>query len=114
MAILVIDDSFDFRASLSILLERSGFQSLEADDGEGGIQLAQEHVIEAILCDMTMPDMTGTEVYDILQQSEKTAHIPFIFLTGMMRTDVPEGATYLQKPLKLDVLLQTLDKVMRH
>jgi hypothetical protein len=32
----------------------------------------------------------------------------------MMRTDVPEGANYLQKPLKLDVLLQTLDKVIRH
>ena len=113
MAILLIDDSFDFRASLSILLERAGFQSLEADDGEVGIQLAQDNVIEAILCDMTMPDMTGNEVYRALQQSEKTAHIPFIFLTGMMRTDVPEGAIYLQKPLKLDMLLQTLDKVIQ-
>jgi two-component system sensor histidine kinase/response regulator len=113
MAILVIDDSFDFRASLSILLERSGFQSLEADDGEVGIQLAQQNIIEAILCDMTMPDMSGMDVYHALQQSEKTAHIPFIFLTGMMRTDVPEGATYLQKPLKLDVLLQTLERVIR-
>ena len=113
MAILVIDDSFDFRASLSILLERSGFQSLEADDGQVGIELAREHVIEAILCDMTMPDMTGVEVYRILQESEDTANIPFIFLTGMMRSEVPEGATYLQKPLKLDALLQTLDRVMQ-
>ena len=114
MAILVIDDSIDFRASISILLERSGFQSLQADDGEIAIQIAQDHVIEAILCDMTMPDMSGAEVYHVLQQSEKTANIPFIFLTGLTQSDVPAGATYLQKPLKLDVLLQMLDKVIRH
>lgn len=80
--VLVIDDDEMFRLTLSDWLGIEGFDSIAAQDGLEGIQLAQEHQPDLIFCDINMPQKNGFEVLEQLQKNLHTAHIPFFFLTS--------------------------------
>jgi CheY-like chemotaxis protein len=108
--ILLIEDSEAFRTNAVALLNFAGYQVIAASDGETGVQLAQEHQPDVILCDMSMPGMRGDVVYETLQTSELTAQIPFIFLTGLTEA-IPKGMRHLSKPLKLETLLAALQEL---
>ncbi|MEO8613252.1 MAG: response regulator [Chloroflexota bacterium] len=109
MKILMIDDSAAFRTAASMLLQFGGYDILQAGDGQSGIKLAQEQHPDLILCDMHMPGMNGDVVLEVLQASESTSSIRFVFLTGLGDTHVPEGFPFLSKPLKLESLQKLLD-----
>lgn len=60
--VLLIDDDRSFRDSLSHLLIDHGWNVLQAEDGEAGIQLALEHRPDIVLCDLLMPRCNGFQV----------------------------------------------------
>jgi CheY-like chemotaxis protein len=109
---LLIEDNAAFRKNAAALLEYAGYHVIEAENGQIGIQYAQEHQPDVILCDMSMPGMTGDEVHRALQASEQTMHLPFVFLTGLSDTQVPTGVRRLPKPLKLDALLAAINELV--
>ncbi|MBD1873073.1 response regulator [Nodosilinea sp. FACHB-131] len=81
--VLLIDDEDDIRAIVQAALEElAGWQILEATSGTEGLQLAQGSAIDAILLDISMPDMDGFEIYDRLRRHPATAAIPVIVLTS--------------------------------
>lgn len=81
--VLLIDDEDDIRAIVQAALEElAGWQTLGATSGSEGLQLAQGKAIDAILLDISMPDMDGFEIYDKLQSHPATAGIPVIVLTS--------------------------------
>lgn len=81
--VLLIDDEDDIRAIVQAALEElAGWQILGATSGGEGLQLAQGTAIDAILLDISMPDMDGFEIYDKLQSHPATAGIPVIVLTS--------------------------------
>lgn len=102
--ILVIEDEAWIRESAIELLEAEGFEAIEATNGLEGLQKAQEEVPDLIVCDVMMPKMDGYALLEKLQESEKLANIPFIFLTAKvdkkdMRQGMDLGADdYLTKP----------------
>ena len=77
--ILVIDDEQPFREAVLELLEVEGFQAIGAENGQMGVQLAQEHLPDLVLCDIQMPDLDGYNVLRSLRQDSHTATTPFIF-----------------------------------
>ncbi|NES97097.1 MAG: response regulator, partial [Desertifilum sp. SIO1I2] len=109
--ILVIEDEPTVRANLLKLLDLEGYQSLEASDGHTGIQLAEQHQPDLILCDIMMPELDGYAVLEALRQNPVTAMIPFIFLTAKAerndwRQGMEKGADdYLTKPFTRSELL---------
>lgn len=109
--ILVIEDDSAIRKNLIKLLKREGFDTLDADNGWSGVQLAQTQAPDLILCDIKMPELNGYEVLEILQQDPATALIPFICLTAFderasLRQMMELGANdYLTKPFILEELL---------
>ena len=109
--ILIIDDDQGMRACLSDLLALNGFDVLVAHNGANGLELATEHQPDLILCDVSMPNMSGFEVAKALQLSERTAATPLIFLTARVSSFDSEyglavGAkAYLCKPFRSKELL---------
>lgn len=113
--ILIIEDNEDIRESSVEILELADFEVLQAVNGKIGVELAQRHLPDMILCDIMMPELDGYGVLYLLSKNPDTANIPFIFLTAKaeradMRKGMEMGADdYLTKPFDDMELLNTIE-----
>jgi two-component system, cell cycle response regulator DivK len=80
--VLVVDDLPDQRAIFRAVLERRGFQVVEAADGEGAVRLAEEDRPDLILMDVNLPWMDGWEVTRRLKAVPRTAAIPVVAVSA--------------------------------
>jgi signal transduction histidine kinase/CheY-like chemotaxis protein len=80
--ILIIDDDEVSRYLLKGALANSGYRLLEAHGGREGLRLAHEGRPKAIILDLSMPDLSGFEVLDILKGDPETEPIPVIIHTS--------------------------------
>ncbi len=81
--ILVIDDKLDIREIVCLSIEAfSGWDTEGAASGWQGLDKARQGDWDAILLDISMPDMDGVEVFEKLQQNPQTQSIPVILLTA--------------------------------
>lgn len=112
--ILVIEDNLDIRENICESLELSGYQTLQASNGKQGVEIAQLHYPDLIVCDIMMPEMDGYEVLSHLGKDLKTSGIPFIFLTAKAeKNDFRKGLSlgaddYITKPFREDDLLNAI------
>jgi signal transduction histidine kinase len=112
--ILVIEDEKPVRMNLVAMLKAEGFQAIAAEDGQLGVQMAQADIPDLIICDITMPNLDGFRVLEVLQQSPTTQSIPFIFLSAKSeRSDFRRGMglgadDYLTKPFTRTELLEAV------
>ena len=96
-------------------LNMFGFSTLMAEDGETGISLAKEHLPQLIICDVNMPKLDGFATLARLREDERTAGIPFMFLSGAVeRPNVRRGMEmgaddYLTKPFTPSELLAAVN-----
>ncbi|HEU5289040.1 MAG TPA: response regulator, partial [Cyclobacteriaceae bacterium] len=109
--IVLIEDNPEIRDNTQELLEIAGYQVLAAQNGKEGVTLTQKEKPDLIICDVMMPELDGYGVLHILNKDEKTAGIPFIFLTAKTeKADVRKGMDlgaddYLTKPFERTDLL---------
>ena len=102
--ILVVEDEKAIRVSLTDMLELAEHEVIIADDGDEGLQLAQQELPDLIISDIMMPNMDGYAMFEAIKSDLSTAHIPFIFLTALasyddVRAGMNLGADdYLTKP----------------
>lgn len=80
--ILLVEDNELNRDMLSRRLERRGFEVLIALDGREGIEMAQKHLPELILMDMSLPVTDGWTASRTLKEGDTTKKIPIIALTA--------------------------------
>jgi CheY-like chemotaxis protein len=81
--ILIVDDEDDIREVVQASLEDfAGWFTAAAASGAEGLQIAQTEHFDAILLDISMPDMNGFELCQALQADPKTQGIPVIVLTA--------------------------------
>ncbi len=114
MLILTIDDDDLVRESMAVYLEDSGFEVLEAKNGQTGIQLFRQHQPDVILCDLRMPDIDGMQVLEVI--SKESPDTPVIIISGAgIISNVVEAlrlgaADYLVKPiLDMAILEQAIN-----
>jgi two-component system, chemotaxis family, sensor histidine kinase and response regulator PixL len=95
--ILVIDDSVTTRQSLCLTLEKYGYRTLQAKDGQEALQLLREKAteIKLAICDVEMPNMNGFEFLNIRRQDPTLTHIPVVMLTSRSNTKHRQFATHL-------------------
>ncbi len=114
--IVVIEDNFEVRDNLVEILELSGYEVYQAEDGIKGVAMVQEHLPDLILCDVMMPRLDGYGVLKILSSGDSTKYIPFIFLTAKSeKIDFRKGMNlgaddYLTKPFDDTDLLETIQR----
>ncbi len=80
--ILVVEDNRINRHLMEEYLQMEGYDTLAAEDGPQGLELARQHHPDLILMDMSLPGMNGGEVTQLLRQSPETRHIPIIAVTA--------------------------------
>ncbi|MDZ7952361.1 response regulator [Nostoc sp. DedQUE09] len=112
--ILVIEDEPESRDIFLDSLQAEGFEAIAAENGLVGIQQAQEHLPDLVLCDILMPGLDGYGVLTTLRQNPLTATIPFIFLSAKStKTEIRHGMNlgaddYLTKPSTVEELLEAI------
>lgn len=104
--ILLVEDNADTQAIYRVILEHHGHEVLQAWNGEDGVRLAREALLDLVFMDISIPLLDGYEVTRRLKADPATAHIPIVALTAhAMPEDRARAAeagcdTYLAKPVE--------------
>ncbi|PIN74046.1 hypothetical protein COV20_02970 [Candidatus Woesearchaeota archaeon CG10_big_fil_rev_8_21_14_0_10_45_16] len=117
--VLIVEDRRDTRHMLSDALKRSGYNVLEAEDGEQALEIVSKNGIDAILLDILLPKKDGTEVLGEIRSDKKKNRIKIIMITAVrVKDDVIAdyrrlGADgFLLKPLFLKTVRNELARVL--
>ena len=109
--LLIVDAIANDRATLSNRLANNGFDIFEADCGAEVLRLVQERTIDVILLDVTMPDMSGTEVLRRIREKFSPSVLPVIMVTPNSQAEdfieaMKIGANdYMTKPVDFSTAL---------
>ncbi len=110
--ILIVDDDVNVCQSLSRILSRKGYKTIEANTVAKGLQLFTHNDIDATLLDMMLPDGDGIET--ARQMTEQKSYIPIIVLSAYGTITRAVEATkagvydFLEKPVERDRILVTV------
>ncbi len=110
--ILVIDDEKSIRNTLKDILEHESYNVELAENGIQALQIIKDKSIDAVLCDIKMPQIDGMEV--LTQIMEINSSLPTIMITGHGDIEtaveaIKKGAfDFLQKPLDLNRTLVSI------
>ena len=119
--ILVVDDSDDVRSFLVLLLERSGgYETLEAATGEEVVEKAISGRPDLILMDIRLPGISGVGATEAIKNNPSAAQIPIIAFSALLSVEWKQQAlkagmvAYLQKPVTLKILMETIQKLIAY
>ncbi len=119
--ILVVEDSIVQRQSLVMNLEKSGYQAIQAGNGQEAIaKLNQYPEICLVICDIEMPVMNGFEFLSYCQKSSKFSHIPMAMVTTRSgqkhrQLALSLGAkSYITKPASDRQLIEVISELLSH
>lgn len=113
--ILLIEDDAALRDNTAELLELYNFHVVTAANGKIGIDKANYHIPDLIICDIMMPKLDGYGVLDKVSKDSKTSQIPFIFLSAKtehkeVRKGMDLGADdYITKPFEEEELISAIE-----
>src|SRR2546421_8010676 len=117
--VLVIEDERGLTDVLSYNLQRDGYETIVAHDGQEGLRKAQTMLPDLILLDLMLPLLSGIDVCRELRARERTRDIPIIILTAKAEemdqlVGFSMGADdYVTKPFSVKVLLQRIKALQR-
>ena len=117
--ILIIEDERALNQVLTYNLQREGYETLVAYDGQEGLRKAQTLLPDVVLLDLMLPVVDGLDVCRRLRSGEQTRKIPILMLTAKgEETDQLVGFSlgaddYVTKPFSVKVLLQRIKAVQR-
>lgn len=116
--ILAVDDSASLRQMVSFTLKTSGYEVIEAADGQDGLDKAKARTVDLILTDQNMPRMDGLTLIRTLRGLPQYRTTPILMLTtessdAMKQQGRAAGATgWLVKPFDPQKLIEVVKKVL--
>jgi len=114
--ILIVEDNSDYREILNLFITKMGYRAITAKNSYEAIAFAEAEEPDLIFMDMQLPDVDGVTTTLMLKQNPKTSRIPIVALTGWMSALGEEKAskvgiaTYLIKPVSLQILKETIEE----
>lgn len=110
--VLVVDDSAVMRAMIVKALKKNNGQVrevLEAENGVDGLRILDEHPVDLVMMDVSMPIMTGDVFLRALRENPATSKTPVVVVTsGSTRKPREHFATlqaaYVTKPFSADTI----------
>ncbi|MEM6396453.1 MAG: response regulator transcription factor [Bacteroidota bacterium] len=117
--ILIIDDEPDIIEFLSYNLEKEGYQTMAASNGQEGLKMAERENPDLIIVDIMMPEMDGVELCRQLREKDKFKRTIITFLTAR-EEDYSQiaaldmgGDDYITKPIRPMVLISRIKALLR-
>jgi two-component system phosphate regulon response regulator PhoB len=117
--ILIIEDERGLTEVLTYNLQREGYDTAVAHDGQEGLRKAQTNPPDLVILDLMLPTMDGLEICRQLRAGKQTARVPILMLTAKSEeTDQVVGFSvgaddYVTKPFSVKVLLQRIRALQR-
>ncbi len=118
--ILLIEDMKGVRESLSLILDRSGHDVVQAENGEAGLKLCEGANFDLIITDILMPKVDGVEVIMQLKNQSQSKATPILAISGGGANVSAENALtiarnfadeVLAKPFSRDDILMVVDRL---
>ena len=117
LSFLIVDDSKFVRHVAKGILDKLGFDTSEADDGDTALEACEQSMPDAILLDWNMPRMEGIDFMRVLRQRPGGTEPKIIFCTANNELEdvqlaITEGADeYIMKPFDEDIIRLKLEQV---
>ncbi|HEV3203177.1 MAG TPA: response regulator transcription factor [Gemmataceae bacterium] len=117
--ILIIEDERALTDVLSYNIQREGFETSVAHEGQDGLRKAQTLLPDLIVLDLMLPVLNGLDVCRELRAGPRTRHIPILMLTAKAEeTDQVVGFSlgaddYVTKPFSVKVLMERIKALLR-
>jgi two-component system cell cycle response regulator DivK len=115
--ILVVEDNAANLKLVVFLLEKAGYETLQARDAEEGIRLARERQPALILMDVQLPGMDGLAATRLLKADAATRQIKVVALTALVMAGDRERIVaagcdaYIAKPIRYQEFLKVIDSL---
>jgi len=118
MKILLVDNNPGITGPLSKLLNNKGFEIAVSNSGRNGLYMIETNHFDAVLLDISMPEYSGLDVIDALCKSGKIKENKIIVMSGThlsadQLNDLKAKGIHscLRKPVEVDAIFSTLEKV---
>ena len=116
--VLIVEDESAVRSFTRMVLQRSGYQVIEAANGEEALSLSRGHPgeIQLLVTDMVMPGMGGRQVAEALEGQRPAMRV--LYLSGYTENAIAQRGTlgaelpFLQKPFTMEALLRKVRQVL--
>jgi len=120
--ILVVDDFASIRDFVCDTLQRKGYETLGAANGNDAYKVLTERAsdVNLVLTDYNMPDCTGFELLKKIKENPLVTRVPVIFLTTESNPDKMRSAkeaglsAWIKKPYRSETFFAQIENVMRN
>jgi len=115
--VLLVDDDLELAATYKELIEAHGYDVSTAANGVLAIKHFLNHNVDAIVCDLKMPELEGDMFYAAIQRIQPGLHKRFVFITAVADDPTFEifiskvKSPVLRKPVPIDRLLAEIKRV---
>lgn len=116
--ILVVDDSADNVAMISLDLQQLGYRVVTASNGEDAIRVATQTRPNLILMDISMPTLDGLGATRRIREDQELRDVPIVAVTafgteGFQRAAYDAGVSgYITKPINLERMHQLIARLL--
>lgn len=117
--VLIVDDDPEITALLTELLTGDGLRCETASDGRAAVEMALALRPQLVLLDLSLPLISGDEVFARLRADHRTRYIPIVFLTAAANRKavishlLAGGDDYVTKPFDIDELSARVQATLR-
>ena len=116
--ILIVDDSPSQLLGMKRIVEKLGHETVTAEDGASGVEVAKATMPDLILMDVVMPNLNGFQATRAISKEPSTANIPVVLVTTKdQETDkvwgMRQGAkAYITKPFTENQLIEVINSLL--
>ncbi len=113
--VLVVDDEYDLRTTLTAILEGEGYTTQACSDGREALERLRSARPDLLLMDVMLPRVSGADVARIIDGQPEFEGIPVVLMTSVpTRREHRPGPcrAFLQKPFSLSTLLETVEHLI--
>ena len=116
--ILVVDDHPDSRLIMLMVLEKWGYEVVEARDGKEALAQLESGNLDLVVIDIAIPFVSGREVAKLLKNNPRTKHIPLLAATALDTSENRKMCLaagfddFLSKPFSMESLKAKVDALL--
>jgi CheY-like chemotaxis protein len=124
--VLIVDDDIDYVESTAAILEANGYETVSANDGKEGLEVAKAEIPQIMLVDLMMNTINeGYELVRSLRSDKTFDEVPIIMISSAHQHEVFKNANFvpdevwfpidifLDKPIVKETLLRNINNLLK-